>query len=195
MVAARVPELRFVVAISAPGLPLGESAAYQDSVRLAHAGFDAADIRRAVTIDRRLVAWLRDGRDQAELAALLANAESTPWRRASSIPARLPSGAALEGWYWRGRTLDPEPVWRRVSPPVLAIYGAADELMLAPQNAKAVERALRKGGNRNVTVKVFPNANHVVRTLPGLAKGPWDWPRAAPGYEQLVTSWIVEHTR
>ena len=190
MVAARVPALRFVVAVSAAGRPTGESVAYQDSVRLANAGFDAADIRRAVTIDRRLGAWLADGRDQAELAALLANAETLPWRRASSIPARLPSGAALESWYWRGRTLDPEPIWHAVKAPVLAVYGGADELLLAQPNAKAVERALKKAGNRNVTVRVFPNANHVLRTLPGLVKGPWDWPRAAPGYLELMTDWM-----
>jgi pimeloyl-ACP methyl ester carboxylesterase len=195
MVAARVPGLRFVVAISAPGRPLGEAVVYQDSVRLVQAGFDAADIRRATTIERRLVAWLADGRDEAELAALLANAESTPWRRASSLPARLPSGATRESWYWRGRTLDPEPVWRAVKAPVLAIYGAADELLLAPPNAKAVERALKKGGNRDVTVRVFPNANHVLRTLPGLARGPWDWPRAAPGHLELVTAWMKEKSR
>jgi hypothetical protein len=195
MVAARVPELRFVVAVSAPGRPLGEAVAYQDSVRLAHAGFDAADIRRTVTIDRRLSAWLADGRDKGELVALLANAESTPWRRASSLPARLPSGAALDGWYWRGRALDPEPIWRAVKPPVLVLYGAADELLLAQPNAKAVERALKKGGNREVTVRVFPNANHVLRALPGATRKPWDWPRAAPGYLALVTDWIQQRTR
>jgi hypothetical protein len=195
MVAAQVPELRFLVGISAPGIPLGESAAYQDSIRLAAAGFDAADIRRMVTIQRRMSAWLQDGRDQAELAALLAEASSTPWRRASALPSRLPEGAALEGWYWRGRALDPEPAWRSVTLPVLLVYGAADELLQAKPNARAVERALRKGRNRDVTVRIFPAANHVLRTLPDVAGGSWDWPRPAPGYLELVTGWILERVR
>lgn len=189
MVAARVPELSFVVAVSAPGLPLGEAAAWQDSVRLTRAGFDAADIRRAMTLHRRIVAWLERDHDEAELAALLANAAPTAWRRASALPARLPGGAAREGWYWRGRTLDPATVWVAVRCPVLALYGGADELMPAAPNAKAVERALGKGKNRAVTVRVFPGANHVLRQLPP-ARGPWDWPRAAPGYLALTTEWM-----
>ncbi|HEY6196636.1 MAG TPA: alpha/beta fold hydrolase [Candidatus Eisenbacteria bacterium] len=194
LVAARVPSLRFIVAISAPGMPIGESAAYQDSMRLASAGFDAADIQRTVSLDRRLQAWLGTRRDSNELSALLAEAATTPWRRASSLPERLPSGAALAGWYWRGRTLDPAPWWRAVRVPVLAVYGAADELVPAKPSARLVEHALRQGGNRDVTVRVFPAANHVLRTLPLVAGGRWDWPRAAPGYLESVTSWVLERS-
>jgi len=194
LVAARVP-LRFVVAVSAPGMPIGESAAYQDSVRLTSAGFDSADVRRTVSLDRRLLEWLRTGHEQIELAGLLAKAADTPWRRASSLPPRLPSGAALEGWYWRGRTLDPARAWRQVRVPVLAVYGAADELVPAALSARLIERALHDGGNRDITVRVFPAANHVLRTLPLVAGGKWDWPRAAPGYVKLVTDWILERSR
>jgi pimeloyl-ACP methyl ester carboxylesterase len=192
MVAARVP-LRFLVAISAPGIPTGESAAYQDSIRLVAAGFDAADTRRMTTIQRRMSAWLKDGREQAELSALLAEASGTPWRRASSLPARLPSGAALEGWYWRGRALDPDPFWRAVKTPVLLIYGEKDELLEMRANMKAADRALHRGRNPDVTIRTFPFANHVLRTLPAATRGPWDWPRAAPGYLELVTNWILAH--
>lgn len=193
LVAARVPALRFIVAVSAPGMPIGESAAYQDSMRLTSGGFDSADIVRALSLDRRLVEWLRTGEGKAELGALLAEAADTPWRRASSLPARLPSGPALEGWYWRGRMLDPAPWWREVHVPVLAIYGAADELVPAKKSASRVERELKRAKNPDVTVRVFPAANHVLRTLPLVAGGKWDWPRAAPGYLDLVTGWMRDH--
>jgi len=195
LVAARVPSLRFIVAVSAPGVPVGECAAFQDSVRLTSAGFDAADVVRAVSLNKRLFEWLRTRGDERELAALLAEEDGAPWRRASSLPARLPSGPALEGWYWRGRTLDPAPWWRAVSVPVLAIYGAADELVPAKASSKRVQRALRKGSSRDVTVRVFPAANHELRTLPLVAGGKWDWPRAAPGYLELVTNWVLEHSQ
>ena len=195
LVAARVPALRFIVAISAPGMPIGESAAYQDSMRLSAAGFDAADVRRTTTIDRWLNDWLRTGQDEAELGAMLREASDTPWRRASSLPTRLPSGPALEGWYWRGRTLDPVPWWQQVHAPVLAVYGAADELVPAHASARAVEKALHKGRNHDVSVVVYPAANHALRTLPLVAGGKWDWPRAAPGYMQRVTDWMLEQSR
>jgi dienelactone hydrolase len=195
LVAARVPALRFIVAVSAPGMPTGESAAYQDSVRVAEAGFDEADVRRVTTINWRLLHWLQTGAEEGELAALLSEAADTPWRRASSLPARLPTGAAVDGWYWRGRTLDPTPWWRGVQVPVLAIYGGSDELIPARASAHAIERALHHGRNRDVTVRIYPSANHVLRTLPLVAGGRWDFPRVVPGYLALVTSWVTQHTQ
>ena len=116
--------------------------------------------------------------------------------RASSVPAKLPTGPAIESWYWRGRALDPVPAWRAVvHVPVLAVYGAADELMPANRSAKLVEHALSKGGNHDVTVRVFPRANHMIRMLPGVARDRWDWPRVAPGYLELVTEWLREHSQ
>src|SRR5262249_5939529 len=156
----RVPALRFVAAVSAPGMPVGECAAYQDSMRLVAAGFDAADIQRTVSLDRQLEDWLRTREGTDQLQALLAAAADPRWRRASSLPRGLPAEATLEGRYWRGRTLDPAPWWREVRAPVLVIHGAGDELIPGEPNSQLIARALKKGGNRDATVRVFPSANH-----------------------------------
>jgi hypothetical protein len=78
---------------------------------------------------------------------------------------------------------------------VLAIYGAADERIPAQASAARIERSLRAGANRDVTVRTFPAANHELRILPLVAGGKWDWPRAAPGYLDLVTTWMVERSQ
>jgi dienelactone hydrolase len=193
-VAARVP-LAFVVAVSAPGMPIARSAAYQDSLRVAAAGLSAADAARAAALNRQLAAWLRTGAGEDELSEALAASSGEAWRRASALPARLPTGEALRGWYWRGRTVDPLPAWHALRPPALLVFGAADELVPAPESAARITRALREGGNRDVTVRVYPAANHVIRRLPLAAGGAWDWPRAAPGYLDGVTAWMVARTR
>jgi hypothetical protein len=195
LVAARVPSLRFIVAISAPGLPVGESEAYRDSVRLGSSGFDPADVMRATAVNRRLLSWLYTGEAQGELGALLREADGTPWARACSLPARLPSGAVLDGWYWRGRTLDPVPWWHGVQAPVLALFGTADGLIAARSSAKVIERTLRHGHNGDVTVYLIPAANPVMRLVPPAAGSKWDWPRAAPGYMESVTNWMLERAR
>ena len=79
--------------------------------------------------------------------------------------------------------------------PVLAVYWAADELIPARASAGSVERALRQARNRNLTVQVYPAANHVIRTLPLVSGGSWDWPRVAPGYLELVTRWMLEQAK
>jgi len=38
-------------------------------------------------------------------------------------------------------------------------------------------------------------ANHELRVLPLVAGGKWDWPRAAPGYLDFVTTWMVERSQ
>src|SRR5262249_408323 len=70
----------------------------------------------------------------------------------------------------------------------LVVFGAADELLPAGASAANIERALVQGGDVDHTVKTFPAANHVLLTLPLVAGGAWDWPRAAPGYLDLVTA-------
>jgi len=195
MVAALAPDVRFLVVVSAPGLPPGENAAHRDSSLLASKGFDDADIKRTVSLDRRLQKWLRDGQDRAELAALLVESSTSPWQQASSLPARLPAGPVPASWDWQGRTLDPAPAWGAVKVPVLALYGAADELLPAKTNARAVERALRNGENKDVTVKTFPAANSCVREMPRTPRDAWEWPRAASGYLELMTGWMTERVR
>ncbi|HXS83789.1 MAG TPA: alpha/beta fold hydrolase [Methylomirabilota bacterium] len=195
MVARRVDSLAFVVAVSPPGMVVGLTSAYQDSVRLVAAGFGGADANAAATLDRRILAWLGSGQNRAELAAELDRVGETPWRRASSLPRYLPGGAKLESWYWRGRTLDPLPSWRALRVPALVVAGEADELLPGPASAAAIEKALVEGGNADHQVKVYPDANHVLRTLPLVAGGAWDWPRAAPGYLDLVTRWMTAHAR
>jgi hypothetical protein len=75
------------------------------------------------------------------------------------------------------------------------VFGEADELLPAATSAANIERALRDGGNADHTVRRFPAANHVLRTLPLVAGGAWDWPRAAPGYLELMTEWMRAHAR
>lgn len=62
-----------------------------------------------------------------------------------------------------GRTFlayDPLPAIGKVRQPVLILQGALDQQVTAEQ-AGMLEAAARKGGNRDVTVHVFPGLNHL----------------------------------
>jgi hypothetical protein len=65
---------------------------------------------------------------------------------------------------------NPAPTLEKVKCPVLAIDGEKD-LQVPPENLIAIKTALKKGGNRNVTTKLFPNLNHLFQNcktgLPG----------------------------
>ena len=56
---------------------------------------------------------------------------------------------------------DPAPALERVKCPVLAVNGNKDLQVPANVNLQAISNALKKGGNRKVTVKEYPNLNHL----------------------------------
>src|SRR4029434_9641169 len=55
---------------------------------------------------------------------------------------------------------DPKATAAKVKVPVLVLQGATDQQVTAVQ-AEDLGKAFRDGGNKDVTVKVFPNANHL----------------------------------
>jgi pimeloyl-ACP methyl ester carboxylesterase len=72
--------------------------------------------------------------------------------------------ALLSPWMRYFLTFDPQGTLGLVQCPVLAINGAKD-LQVAPDvNLPAIEKALRAGGNQDVTVKELPNLNHLFQT-------------------------------
>ena len=56
---------------------------------------------------------------------------------------------------------DPAPALRATRVPVLALNGALDLQVPADENLAGIERALRAGGNRDVTVEKLPGLNHL----------------------------------
>jgi pimeloyl-ACP methyl ester carboxylesterase len=56
---------------------------------------------------------------------------------------------------------DPADTLRRVSCPVLALFGGRDLQVLEATNRVRLEAALKEGGNQQVTMKVYPEANHL----------------------------------
>lgn len=57
-------------------------------------------------------------------------------------------------------TYDPLTTIRKIRRPILILQGALDQQVTAEQ-ASMLEEAARKSGNKDVTVRVFPNLNHL----------------------------------
>lgn len=76
----------------------------------------------------------------------------------SKYPAALQSLNA--DWTRAFLAYDPLPTIRKVRQPILILHGALDRQVTAEQ-AATLERAARAAGNKDVTVRVFPNLNHL----------------------------------
>jgi len=73
----------------------------------------------------------------------------------SKYPAQVRLPWIKEFW-----TYDPQVTIRKVRQPILILQGALDRQIRAEQ-ASMLEKAARESGNKDVTLHVFPNLNHL----------------------------------
>lgn len=86
-------------------------------------------------------------------------------------------------------SFDPGPAWRRVSQPVLAVWGTNDPLVPAHGSAAALAGALAGGGvNHDRTFRTFTGADHGI----GIASESYR-PGSAPGFKELSAAWLRTH--
>jgi uncharacterized protein len=104
--------------------------------------------------------------------------------------AQYDSIAATRPWWRYFATHDPLPVARQVTQPVLVLHGETDRQVTIEQ-AAALGAAFRAGGNRDVTVRTFPDHNHLF--LPDPDGSPSNYPRLASGHiPPAVIGTIIE---
>ncbi|MBU6365153.1 MAG: alpha/beta hydrolase [Gemmatimonadetes bacterium] len=77
-----------------------------------------------------------------------------------TVPARLDSAAADNAWLRFFMQHDPLPVARQLRQPVLILQGNTDRQVTAEQ-ADTLAAALAAAGNRAVTMRRFPDTNHL----------------------------------
>lgn len=92
-----------------------------------------------------------------------------------------------------GLKYDPLPDWEKIKQPVLLIHGDKDKLSPHQEAIVRISESLKKGGNENVTIRVFQNASHTITTnKTGLE---FDWEdNFAPDYFKFTTDWIKAKT-
>ena len=112
----------------------------------------AAPSRTGRRISRAQQRWLVE-RDSSLSAAQRA-------RLAERAAADADSAARADRWtaFWFEH--DPLPVARRLRAPVLVLQGETD-VQITPDQADELAEAIRAAGNRDVTVRRFPDTNHL----------------------------------
>jgi pimeloyl-ACP methyl ester carboxylesterase len=96
-------------------------------------------------------------------------------------------------WYRQFLLWDPIPYLKKIQCPVFALNGDKDIAVVYPQNLTAIGEALKEGGNRDYTLKMLPNVNHLfLRCATGApTEKPQDYD---PEVEQVIGDWLVKRT-
>ncbi|SEG99427.1 hypothetical protein SAMN05444920_11334 [Nonomuraea solani] len=87
---------------------------------------------------------------------------------------------------------DSEAVLARVRQPVLGLWGVHDLLTPPRETPPLFAAALERGGNRRYTFRFFAGADHAAHLTPD--GGVTRLPELAPGYAELVGSWVGQAT-
>lgn len=120
-----------------------------------------------------------------------------PWFQYSLMPdlgiSIPPPPSKIEGLR-RFVTFDPTDALLGVSStPTLALYGALDRNVDAADSAAHLREYLTRAGNRDVTIKVYPNAGHqLVVSKSGYNGDPTLPEHFVPQYPQIMITWLAQ---
>jgi uncharacterized protein len=188
-VAARSKQVAFAIDSSGFMGPLWETLLYQAGALTRGRGAPELEVDETMAFTRLWMEVARTGRGYGEFQKRRQEivASGRPWLLSYE------SGAftSLEQMRWAWKHLlafSPLPELRRVTCPVLGVWGEADPLTDAPKAARAMREALSKSGNRDVTVKIFPHAGHSLMETPS-RKG------MAPGVFDSLRQWLLARVR
>lgn len=86
---------------------------------------------------------------------------------------------------------DPTAVLKNVRTPTLALFGALDKNVDAPDSASRLRRDFQASGNRSLTVRIFHDGDHTLSaTTTGYEDQPLQPHRLVSGYPEVVIDWL-----
>ncbi|MFJ3933880.1 alpha/beta hydrolase family protein [Streptomyces sp. NPDC090029] len=174
-------EIGFAILVSASAITPCQQYLHQLDVELNRDGFTATQIAQAKNLTKQRTAALAGGVPGSEiLAAEPPSLAAEPWYRYCATDAEELDFVRP---IWQ---FDVSPFLRRVSCPLLALWGAQDVHMPAQRCAAAFAVDLAEAGHQDFRLQVFPHANHRLRdTRAGAAPD-----ALAAGYLDDMTRWL-----
>ena len=162
-----------------------------EDARLAAAVLMAGTAKNGILVVKDQIVWSIQGdRGVSEEQKARVIAEQV-----AALERDTTAGGAWVRWF---RTYDPLATARRVRQPVLILQGALDRQVSAGQ-ADSLGAAIRAGGNRDVTVRVFPRLNHLF--VPSPTDGSWSEyptltdPSVSAEVLDTMAAWLAQRLR
>jgi uncharacterized protein len=183
LAASRSTNLAFVICLSGSGVTPEDQAIYSIEHRLQMGKFSDADKQEALALFRQNSLCAQTGTNWDEFETAVKMAHEKPWYGRDLSPRDRKN---QEQWrlIWN---YDPVPALQKVTCPVLALYGELDTQVPAKKAADVWQAALKKGGDRDVTIKILPGA------VTGLVDARLGVP--GPAFYTLQRDFVLEHVK
>jgi fermentation-respiration switch protein FrsA (DUF1100 family) len=171
MVAVRSKDVGFIVMLAGSGLRGDALLLLQEEAMYKVSGMTDDQIAGLLKINAKVfdkIVSAKEVLSQQELTDFMTSMKA-------EITAAIPDGMGMTGddyikqfvepistpWMQYFLRYDPAPALEKVKCPVLAVNGSKDLQVPAKENLAAISVALKKGGNKKVTIKEYAGLNHL----------------------------------
>ena len=204
--AVRSKDVAFIVMLAGTGLPGDEVIVSQIAAILKANGASSEDISETVELQKSIFSIIKTEPDnklvEQKIGEMLEKYKSKLNEEEQKDFAQVEkkvkdqTPGLLSAWYRYFLVYDPRPTLVKVKIPVLALNGENDTQVLSKENLEAISNALKKGGNKDFTIKSFPKLNHLFQTSEtGLVKEYGEIEETiSPQVLEIVSDWILKRT-
>ncbi|MFD2907493.1 alpha/beta hydrolase family protein [Flavobacterium ardleyense] len=207
MVASKSKDVAFIVLLAGPGIKGNKILLLQKELIEKEQGVSESEIKKGLETNAKLFDLINKSNDSQQLKTDLTNYLSELF--ANDSTAEIPNGMTKDEfialqvnqiatpWMQYFIKYDPAPALEKVKCPLLAVNGAKDLQVPSKENLAGIANALKKGGNKKVTIKEYPNLNHLFQESETGAPSDYETIEQtfAPIVLEEMTSWIKLQTK
>ncbi len=186
-------DVAFVVVEAAPVMTPREHERLRVETQMRADGQPREAIAQAVAFMDQKFEVARTGEGWGRLEAAMAAGERAGWLGYVNPPASLESLR----WHWEHvLSYDPLPVLKRLTVPMLVLYGELDSIVPPRVHKARMEQAVREAGRHDVTIREFARANHgFFAAITGGKREQAQLTGFVPGYFEARTDWVRARSR
>ncbi len=171
MVASKSNDISFIVLLAGTGIRGDKLLLLQQELIAKASGVAETDIKKFLQTNTRVFDMVLKSQDDQSLKTDLIKYIKGIFGSDTSV--KVPNGMTedefitvqvnqiMNPWMLYFIKYNPAAALEKVKCPVLALNGEKDLQVPPKENLTAIENALKKGGNKKVTIKKLPNLNHL----------------------------------
>lgn len=194
MVAAKSPDIAFIVMMAGTGVPGEEVLKRQGELIMRATGASEEQVKENTKAQKVMFDIIKSTTDidAAKRKVQEALSDLNPIIRDT---AYTQMGSAMSPWMRYFITYDPKPTLEKVKCPVLVLNGEKDLQVSPMQNLPEIDKALIAGKNKNYKIIELSGLNHLFQTCKTGSVNEYAQieETISPNVLELITSWILEY--
>ena len=192
LAASHSKDIAFIIAVSGGGVDPEFQEIKRTELQMRADGYSEEEIQQAVALQKLKFRFARTGEGWEEYEVALQKIRDKKWFSVYVGAPSVKDDSAFAFWR-RINSFDPVLVLKKVTCPVLFVFGERDTITPVPETIASIEKARKETNNKNYTIKVFPKGNHsLLEAETGGDKERPNLKNFVPGYFETMTNWILK---